>query len=70
MCPAKGKKCNVCNKWNNFAKFCNSKYSNVHVNEVHTQPEYPDSESDYYIDSIESNIIVDQAFAKLSIGPK
>ena len=56
-------------KWNHFAKVCNSKYSNAHVNEVHTQPEYPDSESDFYIDSIESNIIVDQAFAKLCIGP-
>ena len=49
---------------------CNSKFSNVHVNKVHTQPEYPDSESDFYIDSIESYIIVDQVFAKLYIGPK
>ena len=45
-------------KWKHFAKVCNSKSNNVHVNEVHTQPEYPDSESDFNVDSILNQILL------------
>ena len=43
-CPGKGKTCDNCKKWNNFAKMCrsgiSSKKSQVH--EAYTQPENTD----------------------------
>jgi len=76
-CPAKGKQCDSCKKWNHFAKVCRSKLNvnisqNSHVHGVSTQPEQSDSESDnFFIDSIQSkyNVKNDQAFVKLLVGP-
>jgi hypothetical protein len=56
-CPAKGKQCDSCKKWNHFTKVCRSK---------------SDSESDnFFIDSTQSkyNVKNDQAFVKLLVGP-
>jgi hypothetical protein len=77
LCPAKGTKCDNCNKWNHFAAVCRS---NIRVGEVTAQPDYgggDDSDDDFYIDSIdlEVNAIdsptlnTDQAFRYLNIGP-
>lgn len=35
-CPAKGKRCDTCNRWNHFAAMCRS---TLNVNEVTTQPD-------------------------------
>lgn len=72
VCPAKGKRCDNCNKWNHFSKVCRSVHKSKSVHEVTACPE-SDTESDFYIDSIESNydhVKNQQAFAKVNIGPK
>lgn len=53
ICPGKGKKCDNCKKWNNFAKMCRSGVSNKksqvkNVYEVYTQPEHTDPDSDFF----------------------
>lgn len=75
-CPAKGKQCSSCKKWNHFAKMCRSKKTRTHnVSEVKTSEGQPgpgsDSDSDdFYVDSIDSNVHVDnQAFTTLEVGP-
>ena len=57
-CPAKGKQCDSCKKWNHFAKVCRSNPNvnisqNSNVHGVSTQPEQSGSESDnFFIDII------------------
>lgn len=70
-CPAKGKQCKACNKWNHFAKVCRSKTSKVHtVNEME-QNQDPDSDA-FFIDTVtqRNNIKnAEQAYADLQVGP-
>lgn len=63
-CPAKGKKCRKCDKWNHYEKVCRSKS----VNEIETTECRP--EDDFFIDSIQqgSQIHDDQVFYDMSIG--
>lgn len=81
-CPAKGKRCDKCGKWNHFASVCRSSQSNnnsksARVNEifVNTQPGMgSDQDSDFYVDTIHvdsgtSGKTPDQAFVNVSIGP-
>lgn len=73
-CPAKGKQCKNCNKWNHFAKVCHSRQrKEVHtVSENELQNEDIDSEEDLFIDAVtQENCIQDkeQAFANVQVGP-
>ena len=61
ICPAKGKQCNLCNKFNHFSKKCLSKKGNVHGVEVDNSLDF-ESEDDFYIDIIDSHITHNQAF--------
>lgn len=80
-CPAKGKQCDSCHKWNHFASVCKT------VNEVSTtlpEPHYSDRNynsndfesdsdfSDFHIDVIDSKNTLnsDQAFVTCNIGPE
>lgn len=65
-CPAKGKQCKSCNRWDHFAKKCFSK--TVACHELQTLPEQSDSEPEFFIDIIETNHNHDQAFCNLFLG--
>lgn len=71
-CPAKGKQCLKCNKFNHFAKVCRSK-SNVERKtghrEVHTVLEANDSEPELFIDTIAVEDNGDSPFADILLGP-
>lgn len=77
VCPAKGKQCASCKKWNHFAKVCRSSKYNVNLSNskvygVNThEPEQsdPDSDPEFFVDSIHSNIKNGQAFIKFMVGP-
>ena len=71
-CPAQGKICKNCKGYNHFAKKCRFKK----VDDIQIEPEsqYVDSESEFFIDSIDSctgskTKSVDQAFCNISVGP-
>lgn len=67
-CPAQGKQCDKCRKWNHFAKMCRSKTVNEMV--IVSQPDYDlGIGDDFCIDSISSNLVNDQAFTKIKLGP-
>ncbi|CAI5677306.1 unnamed protein product [Oreochromis niloticus] len=72
-CPAKGKQCLKCKKFNHFAKVCRSK-SNVERKtghrEVHTVQEANDSEPELFIDTIAAEDNGDSPFAAILLGPK
>ncbi|CAG2196344.1 unnamed protein product [Mytilus edulis] len=74
-CPAKGKKCNSCQKWNHFAQVCRSKQR---VDEVVLDTD-SDSDQEFFIDCInEHNTFIndknkvkrDQAFATITVCSK
>ena len=69
ICPAKGKQCSSCKKFNHFAKKCLSKKGNVHQIEVDTRLS-DESEDDFFIDCIDSPVGDNQAFYTLLIGPE
>ena len=62
-CPAQGQQCSICKKWNHFAKKCHSK----RVNEI-VIPAAEQSDSEFYIELIETNQRSDQAFCTLLLG--
>ena len=62
MCPAKGKQCFSCKKWNHFKEQCRSK----NVNNVDISEDV--SLDDLYIDSVESRFKNDQIFAEMEVG--
>ena len=62
-CPAKGKQCHACKKWNHFSAFCRSKI----VNNVDISKEL--SDNDFFIDSVESRIKNGKVFAEMEVGP-
>ena len=62
-CPAKGKQCHACKKWNHFSLFCRSK----NVNNVDVSKEL--SDDDLFIDNVESRIRNGQVFAEMEEGP-
>ena len=64
-CPAKGKQCKICSKWNHFASKCHAKKATC--NEVQALPEQSDSDSEFFIDTIETNANNDQAFCQIQI---
>lgn len=62
-CPAKGKQCFHCKKWNHFSTVCKAKnVNNVEITEGFSM-------DDLFIDSIESRINNGQVFAEMEIGP-
>ena len=61
-CPAKGKQCHACKKWNHFSALCRSK----NVNNVDISKEL--SDDDLFIDSVESRIKNGQVFAEMEVG--
>lgn len=73
-CPAEGKSCDTCNRWNHFAAMCRS---TLNFNKVTTQPDqrgWIESDDDFYIDSIDTSAhnlceSIDQAFRYLDLGP-
>lgn len=69
-CPAKGRQCDKCQKWNHFASVCKTNTENVNeVIEATCASNTSDTDSDdFYIDSIESNVVHGQAFATLEVG--
>ena len=79
-CPAKGRQCNNCNKFNHFARMCRApaqqrqmkpKFKKVHaVSDTDTASEQQ-GENELYIDTItkqHENTDKEQAFAELQIG--
>ena len=71
-CPAQGKICKNCKGYNHFAKKC--RYKKVDDVQIEPESQYVDSESEFFIDSIDSctgskNKSVDQAFCNISVGP-
>ena len=74
-CPALGKQCNKCNKYNHFASKCLSKkviYNKVHDVECHNENEL-ESDDDFVIDCIQCNTNSpsnNQAFCTLLVGSK
>lgn len=70
-CPARGKQCKICNKWNHFAKVCRSKQKKgVHTVRENETDKYADE--DLFIDAItQENGIKDtmQAYVGIQVGP-
>lgn len=71
-CPAKGKQCKACDKWNHFAKVCRSKVRKT----VHTvsdnEPNKHTDDEDMFIDAVtQQNDCKDkqQVFAEILVGP-
>lgn len=64
QCPAKGKQCNSCHKWNHFAVVCRSSKK---VHEV--ENENSDCDSDFCISSVDSTA-KKQVFVDLQVGSK
>ena len=62
-CPAMGKQCHNCKKWNHFSACCRSK----NVNNVEVSKDYSDNE--LFIDSVESRINNGQVFAEMEVDP-
>jgi len=60
QCPAKGKQCNTCKKWNHFATVCQSRK----VNNVDLTAE----EDSVFIDSVNSTVVNGQVFAEIEVG--
>jgi len=73
-CPAKGKQCMKCRKFNHFAKVCKSKlHTNTHTRKViHTMDEDTEDEQvELFIDGLTSENTGkcnEQAFAEIEIG--
>ncbi|XP_024117609.1 uncharacterized protein K02A2.6 [Oryzias melastigma] len=72
-CPAKGKQCKTCNKWNHFAKVCCSgQNKGVHTVSQDVSSEMMERTEDLFIDVVtkESECEkTDQVFAEVQIGP-
>ncbi|XP_021368026.1 uncharacterized protein K02A2.6-like, partial [Mizuhopecten yessoensis] len=68
ICPAKGKQCQSCNKYNHFSKKCFFKGAKVH--DVEALPDSSDSNDEFFIDSIKTPSNANQAFYTLHVGPK
>ena len=64
-CPAKGKQCFKCKRWNHFGSVCKS------VNEIVSDNDNIQFEgfNDLFIDSIESAVRNGQVFADFKVGP-
>lgn len=62
-CPAKGKQCYHCKKWNHFSTVCKAKS----VNNVDITDDF--HFEDIYIDSVDSRISNGQVFAEMEVGP-
>ncbi|XP_052797485.1 uncharacterized protein K02A2.6-like [Mya arenaria] len=64
QCPAKGKQCHKCQKWNHFASVCRS------VNEViDNNNSCTHDFKDLVIDNVESTVRNGQVFAEFKVGP-
>ncbi|XP_021361397.1 uncharacterized protein K02A2.6-like [Mizuhopecten yessoensis] len=68
ICPAKGKQCQSCNKYNHFSKKCFFKGAKVH--DVEALPDSSDSNDEFFIDSIQTPRNANQAFYTLHVGPQ
>ncbi|MEW8545660.1 MAG: hypothetical protein AB2693_19230, partial [Candidatus Thiodiazotropha sp.] len=73
ICKANGKQCNHCKKWNHFQSMCRSKkvFKSVHeVSEGFSELQVQNSDSDdFFVDSVECNSKMDQAFVEIEVGP-
>lgn len=71
-CPAKGKQCKSCNKWNHFAKVCRSKQKKaVHAVSENEPEEYTNS-NELFIDVVtqeNSSNDKEQVFTDILVGP-
>ena len=71
-CPAKGKQCKICNKWNHFAKMCHSKQrTGVHTVSEDKPKENTDDE-DLFIDAVtqgKGTNDTEQVCADVQVGP-
>lgn len=61
-CPAKGKQCNFCRKWNHFSKVCRAKG----VNDISCD----EDQDELLVESVDSNISNGMVFAEICVGPK
>lgn len=72
ICPAKGKQCKACNKWNHFAKVCRSKQrKTVHTVNDNESYKYTDDEEDLFIDAVTQEDDLndkEQVFADILVG--
>ena len=66
-CPAHGKQCHLCKKWNHFASACRSR-SNIHDIDF-DRSENASCES-VFVSSVETEVVNGQAFAEIGVGPK
>lgn len=66
MCPAKGKQCAECGKWNHFAKVFKSNSKLVHsVSKNKTEDGYADVSNEFFIDIVTNEntfTVSEQAF--------
>ncbi|XP_052809376.1 uncharacterized protein K02A2.6-like [Mya arenaria] len=71
-CPAKGKQCHACKKWNHFAQMCRTNEVTKRINELRVDYESScESDDDaFYVDTVKTaGKLVSQAHATLIIGP-
>lgn len=61
-CPAKGKQCHFCHKWNHFSKVCRAKS----VNDILCD----EDQDEIFVESVNSNISNGMVFAEICVGPK
>lgn len=72
QCPAQGKLCSYCNKLNHYQAVCRKRKMDLkkkHTHQVTGNASDSDS-SQFFVDSIEHNQSLNQAFASINIGPK
>ena len=74
-CPAKGKKCNFCHKYNHFAKVCRAKVGKkVHTTVAADSEDSPtDLESKFFVEMVERDRpqqMPDQVFTNINVGAK
>lgn len=65
-CPAKGKQCNFCHKYNHFESVCKRK-SGAGAAKLYEVTDNHASQEVFYFDSVETNNLKDQAFAELRV---
>lgn len=72
-CPAKGKQCKICSKWNHFAKVCRSKQNKgVHTvseNDSHSKTDNEDLFIDAVTQDSSNKRQTEQAYADVLVGP-
>lgn len=70
-CPARGKQCTKCAKWNHFAKVCRAgSFKKKSVHEVSMRPESGEESDELYVDTVTDRRFAEteQAFADIKVG--